>query len=137
MRTRQKRTDRLHECEDLVAVAEREDEWDAILADEHGLKRGAGEEHGQLLGDFEQEATFTEEAQGALDEVSGLINRDAVRSREMGEKMWAFVQREKRLAGAERVEKRKERNRRRAESWKSEAASSSHGSLVDRVSHTV
>ena len=92
-------------CEDGVAVAEREDEWDGILGEQGvGVARGQG--------------TFKTAAQAAVDEVSGYINRDAGRSRDYGEKMWAFVQREKRLAEAEKVERRRDRNRRRAEKWK-------------------
>ncbi|GAB7338626.1 hypothetical protein MBLNU457_5360t2 [Dothideomycetes sp. NU457] len=141
-RTRQKRTNRLHACEDAVAVAEREDEWDFILAEQ-----GARERDGFGNGDGQGEERFVEAAQMAFDEVSGLINRDAIRLREVGERMWAFVQREKGLAARERAERKKERtdkkrerNKRRAETWRERTAEARdervESELVERVSRT-
>lgn len=111
IKTRQKRHDRRHRLALEMSIAEREDEWDQLVA---GEGKAAGVENARTRGWMEP--SWCDAIEDEIDEVHFRLEEERRKNREMAEKMQVVVDRETALFEKEKAERRQERARRSSES---------------------
>ncbi|KAI9834575.1 MAG: hypothetical protein M1819_002951 [Sarea resinae] len=119
--------DRMYAFEGMILQAEREDQWDNIVRDMHGVsagptttiigrrgaRGGAGERTGRIGRGLDDEPSWTAELREGHKDCKSQLHRHTVEASQLAAKMQAIVDREGELAAQERIERKMAKNQAR------------------------